>query len=59
MSDEEKEKILEILLSEDKQLKVDVIQLIEKNNIKDEYKDKAYKMLKEHLQDKRKRLLCY
>ena len=58
MSDEEKEKILEILLAEDKQLKVDVIQLVEKNNIKDEDKDKAYKMLKERLQDKRKRFLC-
>ena len=58
MNEEEKEKIVEILLSEDKQLKVDVIQLIEKNNVKDENKDKAYKLLKEHLQDKRKRLLC-
>ena len=43
---------------EDKQLKVEVIQLVEKNNVKKENKDRAYKLLKEHLQDKRKRLLC-
>ena len=51
MNEEEKEKIVEILLSEDKQLKVDVIQLVEKNNVKEENKDRAYKLLKEHLQD--------
>lgn len=58
MNDKEKrEKIVEILIAQEKQTKVDTIQIVEKSSIKDENRDKAYKSIGNYLVKKRKRRL--
>lgn len=55
MINEEKEKISQILASEDRQIEVDTIRIMEENDVRD--KEKAHKIVKKHLENQRKRIL--
>lgn len=55
MDEQDREKISEILVSEERQIEIDTIRIMEENDIDD--KEIAYKIIKEQLKNQRKRIL--
>lgn len=50
---DEKEKIREVLASQEKQLEVDVIRIVEQNNVKEDKREKAIELVRKDLMRKR------
>lgn len=57
MNNEEYEIISKVLVSEEKQIAIDTIQILEKYNVED--KEKFYQLIKKQLEEKRRRIISY